>query len=144
VIAYLDTSVILRVILSQPNRLEEWLTITTGVCSVLAELECLRTLDRLRLEQAFPEEIIRIRREAVALVMRSAEVIGLTQSVLERASRPLPSALGTLDAIHLATATLWQETIGAPLVVATHDRALARAARSMGLGVVGVGEEELG
>ena len=39
------------------------------------------------------------------------------------------------DAIHLATALWWQANLGEPLVVATYDRELWRAARKHGLGV---------
>ena len=50
----------------------------------------------------------------------------------------MPTELGTLDAIHLATALLWKETADDTLVMATHDEALATAARAHGLAVVGV------
>jgi len=50
----------------------------------------------------------------------------------------MPTELGTLDAIHLATAVLWKEVMGADLVMATHDAALALAAQAHGLPVVGV------
>jgi hypothetical protein len=47
--------------------------------------------------------------------------------------------LGTLDAIHLATALAWREAAGVEdLVMATHDLALATAARASGLRVVGL------
>lgn len=39
------------------------------------------------------------------------------------------------DAMHLATALWWQANLGEPLVVATYDRELWRAARKHGLGV---------
>jgi hypothetical protein len=58
-------------------------------------------------------------------------------SVLERASQPLPTSLGTLDAIHLATALLWRDRLPEELVMATHDRALATAARACGFLVLG-------
>src|SRR5678815_3702734 len=45
------------------------------------------------------------------------------QVVLARASQPLPTPLGTLDAIHLASALLWQEKERKELVMATHDTA---------------------
>jgi predicted nucleic acid-binding protein len=64
-------------------------------------------------------------------------VVELTIPVLARAAQPLPTALGTLDAIHLATALLWKERTGADLVMATHDEALAIAARASGLRVIG-------
>ena len=37
-------------------------------------------------------------------VLRSVEVLAVTEQVLERAVAPMPTALGSLDAIHLATA----------------------------------------
>jgi len=57
--------------------------------------------------------------------------------VLARAAQPLPTELGTLDAIHLATALLWREHSGADIVMATHDLSLATAARACGLAVLG-------
>jgi uncharacterized protein len=65
------------------------------------------------------------------------EVIDVTAAVLARAAQPPPTELGTLDAIHLATALLWREQSGRGLVMATHDTALAIAARASGLEVVG-------
>ena len=50
----------------------------------------------------------------------------------------MPTELGTLDAIHLATALLWRDQTQTQLVMATHDTALALAATAHGLQVVGV------
>ena len=57
---------------------------------------------------------------------------------MSRASDPLPVPLGTLDAIHLATALAWRERLDEGLIVATHDAALGLAARSYGFDVVGL------
>jgi predicted nucleic acid-binding protein len=138
VIAYLDSSTILRIILGQQNSLKEWRSITQGVVSALVEVECLRTLDRLRLAEGLEDAEIAVRREAVYRVLEAVEVVELGRPVLARASQPMPTALGTLDAIHLATALLWKDRSGADLVMATHDEALAMAARASGLRVVGV------
>ena len=136
-IAYLDSSVLLRVVLGQPNALEEWDEIERGVTSRLAEVECLRTLDRLRLIEPLADSEIAIRREAVYRVLDAINIVELTRSVLARASQPMPTALGSLDAIHLATALLWGERSGTRLEMATHDPALATAARASGLQVIG-------
>src|SRR5437667_302406 len=69
--------------------------------------------------------------------VESLEVVEVTAPVLARAAQPLPTELGTLDAIHLATALLWREHSGSDIVMATHDVALATAARACGLTVVG-------
>ena len=137
-IAYLDSSVLLRLVLGQRNALKEWRTIEQGVASALVEVECLRTLDRLRLAERLGDDQIALRREAVYRMLDAMEVVEITRPVLARAAQPLPTTLGTLDAIHLATALLWQERSGANLVVATHDQALAIAARASGLQVVGL------
>jgi predicted nucleic acid-binding protein len=137
-IAYVDSSVILRIVLGQPRRLKEWKTIREAVASALVEVECLQTLDRLRLAENLPENTIALRREAVFRVLESVHVVELTRPVLARASQPLPTTLGTLDAIHLATALLWHERTGADLVLATHDEALGLAARASGLAVAGL------
>jgi hypothetical protein len=41
------------------------------------------------------------------------------------------------DALHLATALVWRDSLSQPLVMATHDRDLALAARSLGIEVLG-------
>lgn len=137
--AYLDSSILLRLVLGQPGVLREWKGIREGVASALVEVECLRTLDRLRLRLALADAEIARRREAIYRLLEEANVVALTPPVLQRAALPLPTELGTLDAIHLATALLWREQSGSDLVMATHDTALATAARASGFRVVGVG-----
>ncbi|MBI3105602.1 MAG: PIN domain-containing protein [Candidatus Rokubacteria bacterium] len=136
-IAYVDSSVLLRKVLGQSGSLREWQVIQTGVASALVETECLRTLDRLRLRANLSDRDLARRRAVVFRLLESMELIEVTAPVLARASQPVPTALGTLDAIHLATALLWSERIGAGLVMATHDVALGTAARACGLRVVG-------
>ena len=136
-IAYLDASVILRVVLGQPGALGEWKSIVTGVSSALAEVECLRTMDRLRLLGHLSVEEAASGREAVYRIVEALEVVDITPAVLRRASQPVPAPLGTLDAIHLATADLWRETVRKTPVMATHAPALALAARSMGFAIIG-------
>ena len=113
-------------------------TATQGIASALAEVECLRTLDRLRLVQGSPEAEIALRREAVYNVLDTLDVVEPTRPILSRAAQPLPVTLGTLDAIHLATALAWREMSGSDLTLATHDARLALAARAVGLVTIGV------
>jgi predicted nucleic acid-binding protein len=136
-IAYLDSSVLLRVILGQTDQLASWNAIETGVASGLVEVECLRTLDRLRLRGSISGEALALRREAVFRLLGEMEVIEINAAVLSRASQPLPTTLGTLDAIHLSSALIWQEQEGRDLVMATHDQALALAARACGFETAG-------
>ena len=137
-IAYLDSSVALHVVLGQPGALREWRSIERGIASALAEVECLRTVDRLRLGEGVGETEIVRRREAVYRILDAVTVVEVTRPILARASQPLAVSLGMLDAIHLATALLWREQSAAALVMATHDAALGLAARSVGFRVIGV------
>jgi predicted nucleic acid-binding protein len=137
-IAYVDASVLLRMTLGQPNALPEWPTVERGVASALVRAESLRTLDRLRLSARLSDAEIASRRGAVLALIDTFDIVQIDATVLDRASQPMPTELGTLDAIHLATALLWREMTEADLVMATHDGALALAARAHGLAVVGV------
>ena len=136
-IAYLDSSVLLRAVLGQTNRLERWNAVQTGVASGLVQVECLRTLDRLRLRGNLSGEELAHRREAVFRLLEEMEVVAVNAVVLSRSSQPLPTTLGTLDGIHLSTALLWREQTRADLVMATHSTALAIASRACGLEVIG-------
>jgi predicted nucleic acid-binding protein len=136
-IAYVDASVLLRVALAQPNVLPEWPRIQLGVASALVTTESLRTLDRLRLRANLSDAEVAERRGILLALAGSLELVEVDPMVLERAAQPMPTELGTLDAIHLATALLWKEMTKGDLVMATHDRALALGAQAHGLRVVG-------
>jgi len=137
VIAYVDASVLLRVALGQPDALAEWPRIGQGVASALVATESLRTLDRLRLRANLSDAEVAKRRATILSLVASLDLVEVDASVLDRAAQPMPTELGTLDAIHLATALLWKEMTGSDLVMATHDVALALGAQAHGLPVVG-------
>lgn len=106
--------------------------------SRLAEVESLRVLDRLRLQGKLLSAEILIRREALFGFLEAVTIVECSRPILRRASEAFPMVVGTLDAIHLATALAWQEETDAALVMATHDRALGRAARAFGLHTIGI------
>lgn len=136
-ITYLDASVILRRALSQPGPVLEWDQIGETISSSITEVECFRALEHGRLRGNVDEIAHARSRELMYRAFESCDVLEVGPAVLSRASMPLPTSLKTLDAIHLATALVYREATGTPLVMATHDRALARASRAMGLEVVG-------
>ena len=136
--AYLDASVLLRLLLVERDPLAEWGEIDHPVTSALAEVEVFRTLDRLRLTERGLDGATHVRRrEAAHRMFEGIEVLELTRSILMRAAQPLPTPLGTLDAVHLVSAQAYWEA-NEPLRFATHDRALAAAARASGFHVIGV------
>ncbi len=137
-IAYVDASVLLRLALGQPDTLTEWSQIRRGVASALVITESLRTLDRLRLRAKLDDADLARRRGTILALADSIELVEVDGIVLDRAAQPMPTELGTLGAIHLATALLWKDMANVSLVIATHDAALATAARAHGLTAIGV------
>lgn len=137
-IAYVDSSVLLRVVLAQADRLGAWSSIQVAVTSALTEVECLRTLDRRFRQGLLDPEDLADRRGLVLRLLERMDRVDVSPAVLRRAADPFPTPLGTLDAIHLATAILWREGRTEAPVLATHDGQLATAARASGFLVAGV------
>lgn len=137
-IGYLDSSVILRKVLGQTKSLGEWDSLAVSCSSMLTRLECARALDRARLDGSWSLDALLARQLAINGVLSAVDELEISAAVLARAGEPLPVPLATLDAIHLSSALLWRDQHpDADLVFATHDRALGKAARTMGLVVIG-------
>jgi predicted nucleic acid-binding protein len=136
-IAYIDSSVLLRVALRQENALKQWTRVERGVSSALILTEGLRTLDRARLRADLSDLEVALRRSTILALIDSLELVEIDSVVLDRAAQPMPTELGTLDAIHLASALLWKDATGIEPVMATHDAALGLAAQAHGLEVLG-------
>lgn len=134
--AYVDASVVLRIVLGEPDPVPSWPSIDVAVSSELLRLECLRTIDRARLHGDLSDEIVAGQRVAILDIIDRFDLVPVTTSVLERASQPFPTSIGSLDAIHLASALLIAEAYD-DLLFVTHDRGLALAARAMGFPVDG-------
>ena len=137
-IAYVDSSVVVRLVLGEKEPLEEWEEVDTAVASELVRVECLRALDRVRLRAALSDAALAEHGEALHRLLERLVFVRLSRAVLARASQPFPTSLRTLDAIHLSTALLWREETGDALTLATHDDALALGARAFGVPVIGV------
>lgn len=136
--AYLDTSALLRLVLRETGALEDLRSYDALVSSELIAVESSRTIDRLRLQGALTVEEAAGRLRAVTEWLEAIDLVLMRAPVLRRASEPLPTPLGTLDAIHLATALIWRERMGALPTIVTHDTALGLAARTFGFDVHGI------
>lgn len=138
-IAYIDSSALLRVLLNEPNAFK-WESVTRAISSELLRVECHRTLDRLWHARTLSDARFGEKRRAAEVFLARVDLRALTPNVLDVAAAPLPSSLGTLDALHLATALIFRSELGpqgSSLTFATHDRALANAARAMHFDVLG-------
>ena len=137
-IAYIDTSALLRIVLREAGALDDLRTYDGLVSSELIAVESVRTIDRLRLQGALTADEAAARRRAVNHWLEGVDLVLLRTPVLSRASEPLPMPLGTLGALHLATALTWRDRMGSLPTMATHDAALGLAARAFGFEVRGI------
>jgi predicted nucleic acid-binding protein len=134
---YLDASVVLRRLQQEAAPVRTWAQWEHAYSSELLRVEVLRTIDRNRLKNALTDrEVAELATRAHA-VFDAIEFVALTPAVLNRASHSFSTALGTLDALHLATALRLAEVGGIDLVLLTHDSELAIAARGVNISVEG-------
>ena len=123
---YLDTSVLGRVLLDEPDRaaiLREIQGFDVRVASRLLRIE----LRRLALRH----ELL----EAADRLLARVSLIPLDDAILAAAETTPPSTVATLDAIHLTTALRLADA-GALDAVMTYDLQLAEGARQHGLTVL--------
>lgn len=124
-VVFLDASAAAKLILQEheSDALVTWLGVEPSLASsALIRVELLRLVRR---EQ--PAQLDRTRRLLADLVMREID-----DEVLDRAGELAPRTLRTLDAIHLATASLLGPELEA---VVTYDRRMIEAAHVCGLPV---------
>jgi predicted nucleic acid-binding protein len=134
---YVDSSVVLRHILNDDPAFGATASSDPVGSSDLLAIECQRVLQRERMSGHLDD---RQYTEATVLledILDRLTLIEMGPAVKRRAAGPFPTVIGTLDAIHLASAILWQETEpGADLRILTQDRQLALCARSLGIPVI--------
>ena len=135
-IVYLDTSVILSRFLGQSNALASWGEWEKAFTSVLTRVEFFRTVDRMRLEGQIDDAERVVLHRQFSLFWEGAHRILLKSPIFNRAAS-FPTVLGTLDAMHLASALAVIPSLDEPLVVLTHDKQLGRSAEAVGLQVQG-------
>lgn len=136
-IAYIDTSALLRIVLREPGAIDDLRTYDGLVSSELIAVESARTIDRLRNQGALTIEEATERVGVVNEWLEAVDLVLLRPSVLSRASEPMPMPVGALDAIHLASALIWRDRLGPLPQLLTHDAGLGAAARAFGFNVRG-------
>lgn len=123
---YLDTSALVKLVVAEPetDALRTWLSEKNRdpVACDLARTELLRAVRR-----AVPDRILQAR-----AVLDSITLTEVTTSLFEEAGRLDPTALRSLDAIHLAAALDLGDELDS---LVTYDDRLAEAARSNGIAV---------
>ena len=128
----------MRLVLREAKALDMLRRADGLVSSELLAVACRRTIDRLRIQGLLSAEDAVRRLGIVTDWLEAIDLVLLRAAILARASEPMPSPLGTLHALHLATALVWRDRVNHPLTLATHDAALGLAARAFGFAVIGL------
>jgi predicted nucleic acid-binding protein len=121
---YLDTSVALAQLLAENRRPPDGFWQEALIASRLLEYELWTAIAARGLSASHGNEVR-------ALIGRVA-LIELTPPVLARALEPFPSAVRTLDALHLASIEFLR-TQRQQIVLATYDKRMEVTARALGI-----------
>ena len=135
---YVDTSVVIRRLVGQDEPIDGWGVWDQAYTSVLCRIEFYRTLDRLRLAGTIDDDDRAKVGDGFEQFWATCHRVLLSPSVLRRAEEAFSTTVGTLDAIHLASAIVVDREATADIAeFLTHDAQLARAARAAGYAVRG-------
>ena len=134
-IVYVESSVLLRKTMKQEDEFKNWGAWSQAITSELTYVECMRSIDRFRLQGSIDDQEAAEQINQIHQDLRKFSRVRLYPEVLNRAAQPFITAVKTLDAIHLSSALLWQQRSQQALVFLTHDRQLGRAALACGFQV---------
>lgn len=131
-ILYIESSAVLAWLLNErgASTVVQYLTQADRVCtSALTVVECARAITRAR----HMDRLTRVEELAALQLLDAAEstwdIHALTDVVLTRARAPMPNdPVRALDALHIATATVLREHVGAISMLSFDDRIRASAA----------------
>jgi len=133
VVAYLDSSVLLRYILLGEAAIQHALAWGRAVSSELIEIECRHVIQRCRMQGELDDAGLVTAMDRLAQVLRGLSLIKLSDPVKKRSMGAFPVSVKTLDALHLSSALLLAEREPENTVlVFSHDLGLNRCARALG------------
>lgn len=130
-IAYLDSSVVLRWIFKSPGHLKSFSAWNRYLSSALLEVECFRTIERYLLEKEITVESYGAAIDQLNAFMDTLEQVSVDQKVLNAAKGQFSTAIKTLDAIHISTARLVREATGEEVAIISHDRKMNLLAKTL-------------
>lgn len=135
-IGYLDSSVLLRWLLGEPDQIKDLKKIDKFYSSVLLRIESKRVLHRLlKISDITESEFEKLSRDLRDLLKR-VNLIEFGRSIQRRSEESFTFNIGTLEAIHLASALAIRGLDG--VIFLTHDRDLARNARALEFELLGI------
>ena len=132
-IAFVDTSVVLRFVLEGDISLHHAFAATITACSELVWIESMRVAQRLRLDGRLDDKNLAEAVSRIAACYSSFRVYLLDEEIKQTAAGPFPTVIGTLGALHLACARrAARHYPGETLLVFSYDRQMNLCARALG------------
>lgn len=133
---YVDSSVVLRHLLSGDTLLSSIPPTDMVGSSDLLTIECRRVLQRERMEAHISDQEYVDCMQVLDELVDGLYLIEFGAAVKRRAAGSFPTVIGTLDAIHLSSALLWKEIDSDPeFRILTYDRQLSVCSRALGMKV---------
>ena len=133
-VAYVDSSIVLRHILVGDVSIRHALEFPAIMSSELMEIECRRVLLRCRMLDELTDETLIEAMRRFDDVLGGIDLLELSPAIKRRAMESFPVAVKTLDALHLATAlAIGSSTDGEKVVLFSFDRAMNLGASALGM-----------
>ena len=132
-LAYLDSSVLLRYLLLGEITLKHAQEFPRLVSSELLEIECRRVLLRCRMEGSLNDETLIEAVGRLEDVLTSIDLLELSAPVKKRAMEAFPIHIKTLDALHVASVLQLAEDVPSEsITIFSHERTVNLCARALG------------
>ena len=139
---YIDTSAYLKIFLKEKgsDKVRKLVKENSLLASAILTSECFSAFSRRRQgkeidDKTFDRLVNRVKKDLPYI-----EIVRLTDDVLRRTEELLlQSTVRTLDAVHVASALLFQESTGIDLTFVTSDKKQAEFTNDKGLNTVFVG-----
>ena len=132
-VAYVDTSVLLRHILLGDSSIKHVLECERIISSELLEIESRRVIHRYRIDGEIDDEGFVQANTRLNEVLSGISLLSLSSAVKRRAMGAFPVYVKTFDALHLASALVYADTSpGRGVLIFSFDPGMNRCAYALG------------
>ena len=100
--AYVDSSVVLRIVFGEPHALKISQNLEYMIASEILKIECFRTIDRMRHSLRLDDKDVSERSALLFKAIKTIRFVKLSNEIAWRASQPFPTTIKTLDSDTLA------------------------------------------
>ena len=129
---YLDSTFVIRRLLGVGKPVDFWGKWDKAYASTLMRAECFRAANMLRLNGKIDDEGRARLGSWIETVCSTVVQVPVTDAIVGRAAGAFPVAVGTLQAIHLATMQELEAVHGVKCELASSDKGLVQAAKALG------------